>query len=77
MKQKTISRTYRIKTISVKQIEKFAKTKKISQGKAIEKLIQTAMRYFEEKQLEKELDEISNDEAWMKTNTQWADLDLN
>lgn len=77
MPKNTISKTYRIKNISIKRIEDFAKTQNISQGKAIEKLIDMAIRYLEEKQLEKELNELSNDKKWTEENFEWAELDLN
>ncbi|MBD3330117.1 hypothetical protein GF354_01145 [Candidatus Peregrinibacteria bacterium] len=77
MKGNTVSKTFRINLISIKKIEDFAKSKNISQGKAIEKLINLADRYLQEKQLDKELNDLSNNENWMNENAEWSELDLN
>lgn len=76
MKEATIPKTFRIKVISVQKIEDFAKSKSISQGKAIDTLVDLATRYLEEKQLDKELDEISKDHRLMKEDLEWSELDL-
>lgn len=77
MKQDTISKTYRIKIVSVKKIENFAKNQSISQSKAMDTLINMATHWLEEKQLEKELDEMSNNEKWMQKNLDWSEINLN
>ncbi len=77
MYQDTISKTYRVKVLTVKKIENFAKHKKITQSKAISDLVEMALRYNEEKQLDQELNDLSQDKKWLDKNNEWAKLNLN
>ena len=76
MINQTVSKTYRVPIVTVEKIEAFAMNQKLNQSKAIHLLIDIAMRSIEERQLERELDDLSKDTHWLTENETWAEHNL-
>lgn len=71
-----MSKTYRVGKNTVEKIKDFAEKLGVTQSEAIDRLIDAAFTYIDEKKLESELDALSNDQEWLKESVDWAEHDL-
>ena len=76
MKSQAVSKTFRLLPASIQIVVEFAREQQLSLSDSINRLLKMARGHLNEKQLEKELLELSQDKKWMKENEEWAELDL-